>query len=575
MEPPDDPGGTDPGGTNPIDEVLEVGYNVSVSNEYNDASMDTDSSVKDASQSARKRVASRRVCRQCNKKRSKTRHGRDLTDNDCNCLEELYKHSSQSVNDVTKPQSCDAHPRPDTGNIPVLMKQNQNNTPSKALSESANIPCGQPQQPLYRSETVPTSQQVYSNPARMRYQASDAAPFVVNVQRKVMSPNDNVTLHPVMFGRFLKTNSFKNIVDGSLKRIGRNRVSLSFSNFEDANSFIDSPMLDKHDYRAFIPSFNITRMGIVRGVPVEWSEEEIKENINVPFRCGPILKVRRLKRKITTNGSSELKSTETVVLTFDGQVLPKRIFICYTALPVDLYIFPTVQCYRCCRFGHVRANCRAKTPRCFKCGQNTHEGNNCLINDDDIHCCLCNGSHIATDRKCLEFARQKSIKETMAKSCLSYIEASKLHPEISKKSYADALLSTPSIPPITSIPQHTRNIPAFKQNTNISHTKTFISKSRTPASPSSKGYDVAAHKALIKDYNFPSPSNGCALELKDNLDSSVASTIEQIMILLKSLIKTNLSPSHAESLVDTTTSKYVNNGQPIQSSSVELQVCSS
>lgn len=569
MEPPDDPGGTDPGGSISVNEDLAVGYNVNVSNEYNDASMDTDSSLKDVSQSARKRVASRRVCRQCNKKRSKTRHGKDLTADDCSCLEELYKTAVPSANDLTKPQSqsCVAHPRPGSVSVSGVMDQTKNNVSTKPNKENENTAFDMSQQSFIRQGTLSNSQQENPNPARLRYQASDAAPYNVHVQRKIVSLNDNITLHPVTFGRFLKTNSFKNIVDGSLKRIGRNRVSLSFSKFEDANSFIDNPLLESHGYKAFIPSFNITRMGIVRGVPVEWLDDEIKENITVPFRCGPILKVRRLKRKIINNGTSDLKPTETVVLTFDGQILPKRIFICYTALPVDLYIFPTIQCFRCCRFGHVRANCRAKTPRCFKCGQETHEGNKCQVHDDDIHCCLCNGFHMATDKKCLEFARQKSIKETMAKSCLSYAEASKLHPEISKRSYADALLSTPSTPPVISIPQY--SVPTLKQNTNTSYTKTVISKPRSPASPSSKGYDIVAHKTITKDYNSTSPLNGCALIAKENTDS-FASTIEQIMILLKSLIQSNSSPSHAAASVDTLVSK-INNGQSIHSSTVELQ----
>ncbi|CAF4846756.1 unnamed protein product [Pieris macdunnoughi] len=81
-------------------------------------------------------------------------------------------------------------------------------------------------------------------------------------------------------------------------------------------------------------------MGIVRGVPCEWDEKDILENIELPQNCGSILKVRRLNRKVYE------------------------------------------------------------------------------------------------DKKCPEYARQKSIKETMARKAISYSEASKANPPVSK-SYAD------------------------------------------------------------------------------------------------------------------------------------------
>ncbi|CAF4784818.1 unnamed protein product [Pieris macdunnoughi] len=212
-------------------------------------------------------------------------------------------------------------------------------------------------------------------------------------------------------------------------------------------------------------------MGVVRGIPAEWSDEEVTENINLPVGCGPILKIRRMRRRIITSNGSEFKPTETVVLTFDGQILPKRIFICYTSLPVDLYIFPTIQCYNCCRFGHVKSLCRSK-PKCFKCGQD-HSADQCSILEEDAYCCLCQGSHFATSKRCLEFDRQKAIKESMAKSCISYAEASKIHAPISKISYADALLSSSNVGASTiSTPQ---NEQSHKQSLSNSYKKTFFS----------------------------------------------------------------------------------------------------
>ncbi|CAF4764241.1 unnamed protein product [Pieris macdunnoughi] len=42
-------------------------------------------------------------------------------------------------------------------------------------------------------------------------------------------------------------------------------------------------------------------MGLVRGIPTEWSLEDIMEITNVPAGCGEILKLRRLNYKVINN----------------------------------------------------------------------------------------------------------------------------------------------------------------------------------------------------------------------------------------------------------------------------------
>ncbi|XP_073956346.1 uncharacterized protein [Choristoneura fumiferana] len=327
----------------------------------------TDSSV--TSDKNRKRVCpSRKICRHCNKKRRRNKNKNPdyiLTENDCNC-------TNDSVNKV------DIQPIPTT---------TINNSTTNMNSPS-------PPQP------TDTFRKVYVN--------TDCSPFVVHVQRMQDAPNDGTSIHPISFGNFLKKKSFKNIINGSVKRIGRNRVTLSFSHLDDANKFLNDKTLTDNKYKAFIPSFSVMRMGIVKGVPAEWSLEEILLNISVPLGTGKVIKARRLNYKTIVDGSAVWKPSQTVVLTFDGQVLPKRIFICYNALPVDLYIFPTIQCYNCCRYGHTKTQCRSK-PCCYKCGQG-HSGSTCDVEEDCVSCFLCTGHHFAISKQCPEFERQKNIK---------------------------------------------------------------------------------------------------------------------------------------------------------------------
>ncbi|KAL0841644.1 hypothetical protein ABMA28_015296 [Loxostege sticticalis] len=269
------------------------------------------------------------------------------------------------------------------------------------LPRHTDLPAVNPPLVADSNENIPKN-----NPpiGRTIYNESDSAPYIIHVEKVVASPNDGATLHPVELGKFLKKYSFKSIIDGSVKSIGRRKITISFADFSEANSFLSHNSLESMSLKAYIPTFNVTRMGLVRGVPADWSPEEVKANMSVPMGCGEIIKVRRLNFKSFNDGSVSWKPSQSVVITFDGQTLPKRVFICYNALPVDLYIYPTIQCFNCCRFGHTKTQCRSK-PRCFKCGQG-HIGNSCPTDEQHASCCLCSGFHFATSKSCQEFKIQ-------------------------------------------------------------------------------------------------------------------------------------------------------------------------
>lgn len=523
-EPPDlaASGGMVPPATN----FVEVSTNNTV---HNESGMDTDGSG--FHRSVLKRSRLHKICKNCNKKKRKHAKAVDGKTG-CLCVE---NESSDSVsNDI-----------PNNSNQPLEKPIVLSSTSNNGLSPQGFISI-----------------------ARTKYEHTDIAPFVVHVQRETQSPDDSTTLHPVTFGKFMKRNAFQSIVEGSVKKIGRNRISLAFSDYNNANLFISSNSLAPNNLKAFIPSFNVTRMGLVRGVPSEWSPEEVIENISVPNGCGKILKVRRINFKTMVEGAPVWKPTQSIVVTFDGQVLPKRIFMCYNSLPVELYTYPTIQCYNCCRFGHTKLQCRSK-PQCYKCGKD-HTGDKCNVEEESVSCCLCSGTHFAISKSCPEFTRQKQIKVNMAENSISYGEASKLFPPVTK-SYADIVNSVASVTPTRPSPQHTSQRPLH-----TSYRKTVYSN-RRPVSNTVKGYDRAAHEKITNEYNIPTPQDGCALRTRPN-NPLLMSTSDIIQILIETLTQSNISlPSNVAPIIDMFKSPKPNKygGLPPEGNAVELQKCSS
>lgn len=81
-----------------------------------------------------------------------------------------------------------------------------------------------------------------------------------------------------------------------------------------------------------------------------------------------------------------------------------------------------MRCYKCQRFGHIAAVCRAK-PRCAKCG-GEHDYGKCA-EGTKIKCCNCGGEHSAAYKGCEEHKKAVQVQNVRAKEKLSYAEAIK------------------------------------------------------------------------------------------------------------------------------------------------------
>lgn len=393
------------------------------------------------------------------------------------------------------------------------------------------------------SNSIPIQQSSPDKDVKIFYSENDKGPFVVHVQKRtVSSDNDyNTILNPIIFGKFIQKNNYRGIIPGSIIRIGRNRVKIVFNTFKDANTFVNNSAVSENGYNAFIPSFCVTKIGVIR-VPIDIEDSDIIADSIFPNNPIKILKVRRLKYKVTVNDNITWKSSQSVVVTFEGQVLPEFLYLYYNKVNIELYKYPTIQCYSCCRFGHMKSNCRSK-PRCYKCGQ-SHYGDSCGLDESEACCLLCSGSHYATSRKCPEYNRQQNIKSLMSQRSISYMEANKLEPRIMNKSFAEVASS------------------------GISYKKTVFAKPKIYKKNDNKSYDIDFHKNLLKDFQIPNPENGCALSKKSEQKSE--NTIKDLLSFIVELYNNNNLPDNVENIVINLLTSLKNGSSQNKNNSMEL-----
>ena len=321
------------------------------------------------------------------------------------------------------------------------------------------------------------------NNARFSY--TDYPPFIVLIESK----DRNITaLRDMQIGKLL----FNKNVPGVklLEKRGKNRLAVEFDNVTNANCFLDSDMDVINNWRTFIPSHLISCKGIIRNVDPMLSDEDIKNTLQTD-NGSRVLSVRRFRRRVTTDSTKSqgmedstapagsqfsFINTGSVVVTFSGSSIPKRVSIYYSIRYPELYIQPVIQCHKCLRYGHTHKICKSKL-RCPACAEE-HALSVCPKKDSP--CCLyCKGTHSTNEsgislaeRSCDEYLTQKKMKEIMAVYNLSSFEAAKLVYKPKDKSPPTRLNDNRSFPAISGTSFSIEKNPNTLTNYNIATAKT-------------------------------------------------------------------------------------------------------
>lgn len=205
------------------------------------------------------------------------------------------------------------------------------------------------------------------------------------------------------------------------RRFSRARVELDC--YLAANKLTELTCLQQHNYQVYIPSFFTQRQGVIRGIDINESEEDLKTFMKCETK---IISVRRITKRVIENDVVVFKKLGTCIIKFEGQKLPDYVYLWGTRCAVTPYIYPVIQCYKCLRLGHVSKQCKGED-RCKLCGDK-HNHSQCT-NREKTYCVLCKkDGHTSTDKNCPEIQKVKKIKENMAytgrayEDCREYLE---------------------------------------------------------------------------------------------------------------------------------------------------------
>lgn len=162
----------------------------------------------------------------------------------------------------------------------------------------------------------------------------------------------------------------------------------------------------------------LSNRGIIFGVDDDITNDEITMAVGT-----------RAERVIKKRGGSKI-TTAQVILHFEGP-MPEYVKLGWKRHRVSVYIPDPTRCYKCQRYGHIVANCKAKKDKCPICAGD-HIYQNCLIKDkhgkeSKATCPNCKGDHPASYQGCPAYKQAKIVRKIQTNEGLTYAEALKRH----------------------------------------------------------------------------------------------------------------------------------------------------
>lgn len=242
-----------------------------------------------------------------------------------------------------------------------------------------------------------------SNPSENDLQAMEQK-YIICVTSKEELPKQ------FAMAKLLRSENIQKIMRIQYKN--RYRVLITLEDKNNADKLLNNSKFKELDYRSQSVHDVCMSYGIVKQVDLEINISEIKEDL----KCdSEIASVMRLKRQTITG---EWVDSETVRICFQSSTLPPFVYSYGCRFKVEPYTFPVTQCSRCWRYGHLARTCPSNKVICPKCG-GPHD--NCEV--IEYKCINCKGRHMALNKTCPAFLKEKEIRKIMSKENCTYRKA--------------------------------------------------------------------------------------------------------------------------------------------------------
>lgn len=231
--------------------------------------------------------------------------------------------------------------------------------------------------------------------------------------------------------RLFKSNNIKGV--SRVKYVHQFKILVTFEESIEAERFIQCKAFCDLGWRCQKTSEVGISFGIIRDIDLDIKEEDIMKNVTCDVE---IIYAKRLNKRIYDESrTAGWVQCEAVRLAFRGPSLPPYVSIYGMRVNVVPYVFPVTQCSRCWKFGHTRLLCPSKKVVCPKCTK-SHE--NCETTS--FRCVNCTGDHMALQKICPVYKKERRIRELMSEFNCTYRKALTLY-------------VPPSPAPVNQIPQ--------------------------------------------------------------------------------------------------------------------------
>ena len=178
-----------------------------------------------------------------------------------------------------------------------------------------------------------------------------------------------------------------------------------------------------------------TVRGIIKGIPLNLTIEEIKESLQSPTAVQDAIRQKRYNKE-----SKKLEDSLAILVVFEGRTLPPNVWCFGRKREVYQYYRRVLQCHKCQKYGHTQKECRAKESVCLRCSEK-HQSGQCPLKTIDpatrqksYSCANCGGSHSSTSNLCPVRQQNHGILQVAEKYQIGFRMA-----QVAYKSYVELL----------------------------------------------------------------------------------------------------------------------------------------